>query len=134
MKKTVVFTPNLNEDSVLTITSSVKEFDDYKDMQKIVGGYIELMPIDISIEGVNYDVFINEEGKLIEGMSPSAIIQYPGNFDVIMGPLMFTKSNSEGETISLTENDIEKVKEYVESKMDGIGFKGNLARLPVFNK
>jgi hypothetical protein len=72
-------------------------------MQKIVGGYIEFVPFfgDLCI-------FCNEEGKLT-GLPPNR----PLNSDVILvGTFFVSKSDAEGESISLTDDDVAFVKKY----------------------
>ncbi|WP_304968186.1 DUF3846 domain-containing protein, partial [Ileibacterium valens] len=75
-----------------------------KTMQKIVGGLVERIYYLSDLEERNIDMWCNEEGKLI-GM--------PGNYgvfdkrngeliDLVVGPVCFTKTNEEGETLGLS--------------------------------
>ena len=79
-----------------------------KTMQKIVGGLVERIYYLSDLEERNIDMWCNEEGKLI-GM--------PGNYgvfdkrngeliDLVVGPVCFTKTNEEGETLGLSDSDI----------------------------
>lgn len=71
--------------------------------QSAVGGYIEVVPIDENILLV-----CNEEGR-IEGL--------PFNREVggckIVGTFIITSSNAEGDFISLSEEQISKVQNYL---------------------
>lgn len=66
--------------------------------QKEVEGYIEC----VCFRG--YTMVCNEEGK-ITGLEPN----FGFGDDVIMGNVIFTRSNSEGEFVSLNEQDVKKV-------------------------
>jgi len=83
--------------------------DDLKTIQKIVGGYIEVVPFP-NVKGV--DLVVNEEGKLEK---------LPGNFfiphyeDCIVGSCMITGYNDEGEFASLADKQIEKVNKYIKT-------------------
>lgn len=71
-----------------------------KVLQGIVGGYIEVIPVET--EGVS--VFGNEEAKLI-GLTPSAFWHYQGEVvDTICGPVVAAgPSDDEGELTSITD-------------------------------
>ena len=72
--------------------------DDLETYQKIVGGYIEGIGKTIT------DVFLfcNEEGKLLQ-LEPNFI--YHG--DLIVGTVFAVRSDSEGNFVSVTQEDIE---------------------------
>lgn len=76
-------------------------------MQKIVGGSIEGADLP-NIE----DVFgyCNDEGLLV-GLEPN--IYRPEWKDAIVGPIVFTGAGDEGDSISLTQNQVKKVTEYL---------------------
>ena len=78
----------------------IKEIDNsLKGLQAIVKGYIEsvsLPPYDRQLV-----LICNEEGKLI-GLPPNRLL---GN-DVIMGTFFITKSNDEGDFVSLDDDDL----------------------------
>ena len=79
----------------------VKEIDNtLKELQSIVGGYIEVVNI-----GNNCIIICNEEGKILN-LKPNILF---GN-DVIVGTIIFSKFNDEGEFISLDDEDIEFIK------------------------
>ncbi len=79
-------------------------------LQKQVGGLIECV---YELEKENINIWINEEGKILE-LDPNFII-YQGT-DFIVGPAVFLGFAPEtGETISLTEEQISKVMLYCAS-------------------
>ena len=69
-------------------------------LQAQVGGIIQIVP---SMFDENLDLIVNDEGKLI-GLEPN---RWYGD-DVIFGNILVTAYNDEGETISLTEDQIER--------------------------
>ena len=88
--------------------------NELEDLQKIVGGYIEIPFISkIFFENV-IDMIINEEGKFIEGLKPEiAIVGKETNalFDIVYGNCIFASHDEEGETIGLNEEQIGIIKE-----------------------
>ena len=76
-------------------------------LRDIVGGWIEMPSISQKLSDNKISVIINEEGKLIDGLHPSMIateIQ-----DIIFGNVVFAGLSRSGDTISLTDNQIEIV-------------------------
>ena len=73
--------------------------------QAFVGGYIEVVNI-----GNGIDLICNEEGK-INGMAPVAG-WFEGNelLDLIFGPCLLCRSDSEGEFIPIREEDEEYIR------------------------
>lgn len=69
-------------------------------MQGVVGGLIEMVPL-----APHIDIVCNEEGKLL---SLPLNRMHPQGHDVICGDMFISRSNAEGETVSLTKKDIEK--------------------------
>ena len=85
-------------------------------MQDVVQGYIERIAYVKELEQRNIDMWINEEGKLIEGLKPTFItIQKDTGkiLDVIMGNVLFTSHDGEGGTVAL--NDMQM--QYIKSKL-----------------
>jgi hypothetical protein len=71
---------------------------------KIVGGYIEIVPIGRTRKGAKVAITLNEEGKLQE-------LPYNRNvvgFDILVGTFFITAYNLEGDNISLTNEEAEK--------------------------
>ena len=63
---------------------------------------------------LNIDMWINEEGKLIDELKPTFVIM--GNkdniIDLIMGDVLFTATDGEGNTIGLNDIQIQSIKKY----------------------
>ena len=80
--------------------------DELEDLQKIVGGYIEIPFLTETFTKNGIDVIINEEGKFIEGLRPEiAVADKHTNqiFDVIMGNCIFASHDEDGNTVELNE-------------------------------
>lgn len=73
---------------------------DLESMQKLVGGWIQMVPI-----GKGMDLVCDEEGK-INGAMPNRFISSLD--DMVCGPFFITKSNEDGDCVSLTDSDIMK--------------------------
>lgn len=75
-------------------------------LQQFVGGYIEAVRVNESIT-----IWINEEGKL-RGLDPNFNLIGNGKpYDIVVGDAIFTGTDNEGETVSLTDQEIEEIKE-----------------------
>ncbi len=90
----------------------VKEiYNTLKAMQKEVGGLIECLGTSFS-DKEDYDFIFNEEGKLY-GLTGNRYIY--NKQDIIAGDFLVSKSNEEGEFVTLTDEEcemlIDKVKE-----------------------
>lgn len=72
-------------------------------LQSTVGGYIET--VRIKADGHKYVILVNEEGKF-KGLQPNLV--WFG--DVLVGPVIFTKSTDEGDFVSLDDDDVMRVK------------------------
>ena len=80
--------------------------NELEDLQKIVGGYIEVPFLKETLTKNGIDVIINEEGKFKEGLRPEiTIVDHRTNqvLDVVMGNCIFASHDEEGETVELTE-------------------------------
>lgn len=80
--------------------------NELEDLQKIVGGYIEIPYLKETLTKNGIDVIINEEGKFIEDLRPEiAIVDRNTNriLDVVMGNCIFASHDEEGETTALSE-------------------------------
>ena len=75
--------------------------DSLKDMQQIVGGYIELFETTES----EIDLFCNEEGKL---SSLECNRVFPELQDIICGPIIAIGHDDEGASVSLTEEQVQE--------------------------
>lgn len=107
----------------LVLSNGTLEQKDIKDtldaLQEIVGGYIEIPFISKKLFEHEIDIIINEEGKLIEGFKPEIAVIERGTFrvlDLIYGNCIFASHDEEGNTIGLSDEQINIVKE--ELKME----------------
>ena len=87
-----------------------------EDLQKIVGGYIEIPFLSQKFLEHDIDIIINEEGKYIEGLKPEIAVvkEETGTIlDLVMGNCVFASHDNDGETIELNE----KQKKIVEKEL-----------------
>lgn len=90
-------------------------------LQQIVGGYIEIPYLSEILAENDIDIIINDEGKFIEGLKAEIAIVKDGTnevLDVVMGNCIFASHNDEGDTISLTDEQIAIVQN--ELKMEAV--------------
>ena len=102
---------------VLVLTGTKFEEREIKnnleELQKIVGGYIEIPMLSRRFYECDIDMIINEEGKFIDDMNPEiAVVKRSTNevFDVVMGNIIFASHDADGNTTALNEEQIEFVK------------------------
>ena len=83
-----------------------------KYLQSKVGGYIELVSWYNQLSDLNIDMWINEEGKFMQGLLPTFIVVDSKDEikDIIMGDVVFTSSDNEGNTIGLNDIQAQKIK------------------------
>lgn len=73
------------------------------DMQELVGGYIE------HLDCGGLDMWLNEEGKL-HGLLPNLVTFYGKEAtDVVVGDVFFTACDDDGETIGLTDEQVDDI-------------------------
>ena len=92
-----------------------------EDLQKIVGGYIEIPFLSHKFRDNGIDTIINEEGKFIEGLKAEIAIvnEENGNIlDIVYGNCIFASHDEEGETIGLNEAQIQIVTEELETVIE----------------
>lgn len=93
----------------------VKEIENtLENLQKIVGGYIEIPFLGGVFNENKINPIINEEGKYIEGLRPEiAMINSNTNqiLDIVYGNIIFASHDEHGETISLNDEQIKVVME-----------------------
>ena len=95
--------------------------NELEDLQKIVGGYIEIPFLSQKFLDNGIDTIINEEGKLIEGMKAEIAIvdEKRGNIlDIVYGNCIFASHDEAGETIGLTEKQMQVVTEELETVIE----------------
>lgn len=93
----------------------VQEIDNtLEELQKIVGGYIEIPYLSNRFNDNGIDVIINEEGKFIDGLNPEiAIIDRATEqiLDVVYGSCVFVSHDAEGDTTELNDEQMKIVME-----------------------
>lgn len=99
----------------------VKEIENtLENLQKIVGGYIEIPLLGGVFKKHDIDTIINEEGKFIESLNPE-IALIDGNtkkiLDVVYGNIIFASHDEVGNTIGLTEEQIKVVIEELQMEI-----------------
>lgn len=105
------------------IKASVETFEDYRDMQNFVNGYIERVVIPFRIGDTDYDVYVNEEGLFTETL-PSMVLFYKGKIhNVIKGNFFISKADEDGESVSLSENEIKEIREYIDKNTRDFRYK-----------
>ena len=87
--------------------------NELRDLQEIVGGYIEIPYLSRVFNKNEIDVIINEEGKFIDGLKPEiAVIDKNTNrvLDIVYGNCIFASHDEEGNTIELNNEQTNIVK------------------------
>mgnify|MGYP006281245417 CR=1 FL=1 len=86
--------------------------DSYDLLSSSVGGLIEC----VTLDSKSVDMWVNEEGKYIcEYQNPIGTALYDDEFDAhdyIMGDIVLARSNDEGETIGLTDEQLDLFSRY----------------------
>ena len=79
---------------------------DLNEMQKLVGGYIEV----IRLLKSNYVAIVNEEGR-IRQLKPNRAVLMKNRLQGIYGDFFIAKGNNSGTISSITAEDVEKIRE-----------------------
>ncbi len=79
--------------------------NELSEFQKLVGGYIETI---CPLENKNIVAVVNDSGK-IHKLAPN----FKWRNDIIVGTVVFTKSNDDGEFVSLNKNDIKQIEAFI---------------------
>ena len=90
-----------------------------EDLQKIVGGYIEIPFLSEVFLDNEIDIIINEEGKFIDGLVPEIAIvsrKHGSILDLVYGNCIFASHDNIGNTVSLNDKQINIIKK--ELKME----------------
>jgi hypothetical protein len=80
------------------------------------GSYIELVRIP-ELQDKGIDLYVNEEGKF-NGCRPNFQI-FDGQ-DTVMGPVFFVSADDEGETVSLTDDQLAVAEAWLQSQPQSI--------------
>lgn len=101
---------------VLVLSNGVLEIKDVKnclkDLQEIVGGYIEIPYLSNELYENGIDIIINEEGKFVDGMNKEIVVISNLSsevIDIIFGNCIFAGHDEYGNTVGLTKNQMEVV-------------------------
>lgn len=101
---------------VLVLSDGELSFKEIKnvlrDLQEIVGGYIEVPYLSRVFNENKIDIIINDEGKYINGLKPEiAVIDGETNaiLDIVYGNCIFASHDVEGNTIELNKGQIKIV-------------------------
>ena len=114
MKKVLTYSQSI-ENGVVKYLPKVESVTTYKDMQKIVGGPIERIPVPMKINGNVYDIYVNEDGKNEDKLNPSIALLKYDVVDFTVGTFFLTKEDEDGELVSLTPKEIHLIEKYVEA-------------------
>lgn len=79
-------------------------------MQEIVGGLIEPVYIQLFAER-NIDIWVNEEGKILNLQPSCFVTNGKETVDILVGNILFTKSDNDGGTTPLTNDDIQFIQD-----------------------
>lgn len=82
--------------------------NDLQAFNKIVGGYIENVFIGDTTTGKNIGLIVNEEGKILNLPYNRRIFGTSGYYDILVGTIIITAYNLQGDNISLTDQEAEK--------------------------
>lgn len=90
-------------------------------LQSKVDGYIEHYVISEYLNSIYIDMWINEEGKFRSDFEPVFALMHDNIlYDVIVGPCLFTSFNDDGDTLGLTDDEVNIVIQYL-SELDVVG-------------
>lgn len=98
----------------IEVSNRVVEYDE---LRKAIGGYIEHITFNRRLDEANIDVWCNEEGKLI-GLELECLIVDSNSkkiIETIAGPLVFTSRDNYGNSLALSERQIEIIKEVIDT-------------------
>ena len=89
----------------------VRPFDDELEyLQDLVGGWLEHYVIDRKLDHLFIDMWIDEEGKLKDGLEPTFALMHEGKlYDVIFGNCVFSKYDLDGNTLGLSPDEVSHV-------------------------
>ena len=83
--------------------------NELEDLQKIVGGYIEIPYLSKVFNENEIDVIINEEGKFIEGLEAEIAVidgETEQLLDIVYGNCIFASHDTEGNTTELNKEQV----------------------------
>lgn len=94
----------------------------FKEFQNLVDGYFEVSYLSKKLSEQGICIYINEEGKLLD-LEPSILIVKDNQLlDYLVGTCVFTAYDGNGETISLSEEQILFLEQNVFNRIAVINF------------
>lgn len=85
-----------------------------EDLQKEVGGLIEIPFLSEELYKKGIDMIINEEGKINDLQYEAAVLDDDNQIiDIICGPILFAGHDDEGYTLGLTEDQKQFLEKYL---------------------
>lgn len=112
--KLKVITMEVGKQPELKVLEVKSENDTYEIVSKAVGGYVEALRLSETCT-----LWLNEEGKLNDLEPNFFLLDRAGNrVDVVVGNVIFTGVDSEGYTVSLSEEDIKLIEERFENRIE----------------
>lgn len=132
--KGLILNPN-KEDGSLTIETLEVDSLDYTDIQKIVEGTFDIPFLSEKLSENNIDCFINDEGKFLDvGISAVIVDEKRNIIDYIKGNMLLIGHNEEGETIGLTDKQLDYIKKnYIETISNIIISNGEIIEVMVID-
>ena len=105
--------------------------DSYEFLKNSVDGLIDGLYVGDFGGGVA--LWINDEGKFRSDLEPSAVLMYKDKiYDYVVGNIVFTGITDEGDTVSLTDKNMDYINEYFDGCTYVLDFKHGLM-LPQFH-
>jgi hypothetical protein len=86
------------------LISSGPNKETYNSLKTLVGGILDVIYLGDGLDG-----FINDEGLLM-GLPPNV---YTETGALLVGPIVFTRTDDEGETVSVKPQDLQTVKDWL---------------------
>lgn len=86
--------------------------NELEDLQKIVGGYIEIPFLSKVFNDNEIDIIINEEGKFIDGLKAEIAVidgETEQLLDIVYGNCIFVSHDVQGNTVELNKEQIKLV-------------------------
>lgn len=101
MIKVIVLAPQAEPYELNVASDSDAPKGTYESLKALIGGYLEGIHLGGGIDG-----FCHDEGKLI-GFPPNVVCPTGA---LLVGTLVFTRTDNEGDTVSVKDGDLEYVK------------------------
>lgn len=107
----------VKENAEHSVEVEIKPFgEELEYLQSLVGGYLEHFIIDRHLDDLHIDMWIDEEGKFKTDQYKAtwSLCDHDGTvYDVIFGNCVFSKYNDEGETLGLTQDEVNIVIQFL---------------------